>query len=314
MRSKSHCLGLIVAGALIWVSPPSAEACAFHGYTPNPTLVDILLATEQAVIAVPDAANPNVYRPVTTLSGPSVSELPIPPSQGFLLQVVGRPDASVLLARDGAYGPWLEVAVLDDRYRALIELIMQRQSAWLYGDEKARLATFAKRVNDPSPGIRRLALRELDRAPYGSLDQVRVPKIKTLRQDLQNGNADLRPIRILLAGLSGDRSFTPLLLDGLDKAIAKDKAYLGAYATALIELEGKSAVNDIIARHLQNDALPSPVQAKLLEALAIQYKTAPAALRRYIAREAAKLVRAKPELADMAAQQFGFSDGWRITK
>ena len=41
----------VLGSAVALTSASTATACAFHGYTPNPTMVDLLLATEQAVIA-----------------------------------------------------------------------------------------------------------------------------------------------------------------------------------------------------------------------------------------------------------------------
>ncbi|MDJ0822457.1 MAG: hypothetical protein QNJ09_11715 [Paracoccaceae bacterium] len=300
-------LGWVLSGALSLGAGQGALACAFHGYTPDPTLVDLLLATEQVVTVRLDPGDARRYVPVRTLMGPEVAEIAISAGPDMRQRLKANPAQTVLLARDGAYGPWMEIAVLDARYRQVVERVVARQSAWLLGADQERLALFAKHLNDPNPDIRRLALQELDRAPYADLKKLRLPKVQNLRQDLSNGERDLMPIRVLLAGLSSDKGFGRVLATDLDTAVRSDVPYLGAYATALIELQGKAAVRHILERYLTTGTLPITTQERLLEALALHYKTGSSAMRRLIAREVAALVRERPTLAEPAARQFGFN-------
>lgn len=314
MNMKNRLFCWILSVTLGFGLGQSASACAFHGYTPNPTLVDVLLATEQVVVARPSRLNPSRYTTVETLAGPPVSDIPISVAPTTRALLAGRPTSTVLLARDGPYGPWLEIAILDDRYRAFITKVLHRQSELLLGGDDKRLRLFADLLNDPNPDIRRLALQELDRVPYGALKGLRLPEIQNLRQDLETGEEDLTPIRILLAGLSRDRSFAPLLSEKLDTAIQNEVPYLGAYATAIIELEGQDAVQDILERHLKAQDLSAPTREKLLQALAIQYKTTSGATRRVIAQGVADLLRDSPELGNVASRQFGFQSRWNLAE
>ncbi|MGK7755645.1 MULTISPECIES: hypothetical protein [unclassified Roseovarius] len=317
MTSYRHRIGhrlhvLAVCGLLGLGSAPPVAACAFHGYTPNPTLVDILLATEQVVVARPDSADPTRYATLETLAGPDVADIPLEVGREARKHLSGRPDATVLLARDGAYGPWLELAVLDTRYRALVTGVLKHQSDWAFGRDEDRLDHFAGLVNDPNPDIRDLALRELDRAPYGALQKARLPKVQNLARDLATGERDLAPIRVLLAGLSGDRGFAPGLSADLDAAIRAGTPYMGAYATALIELQGASAVDMLLVRYLRNNSLPIETREKILEGLAIQHKTGSSPTRRAIAVGVADLLRSSPELRGAAERQFGFRTHWSL--
>ena len=295
--------GWILSGAIALNN--GASACAFHGYTPNPTLVDVLLATEQAVIARPDPARPSRYIAVETLLGPE-AEVSLNIASQHRAPLSRSRDAVMLLARDGAYGPWVEVRLLDPGLRAIVGQVIKRQSAWVWGGDGARLAHFAAYVNDPNPKVRHLALRELDRAPYSDLRQLRLPEIRNLRRDLTGGEADLRPIRALLAGLSRDRAFGDLLAGELDAALRNDLPYMGAYATALIEQWGERGVQLIIARYLTAPRVSAAAKEKLLQALALQHKTARGSTRRMISREMAALLRAHPALEAPAARQFGY--------
>ncbi|MEL7256462.1 MAG: hypothetical protein AAFN80_01295 [Pseudomonadota bacterium] len=308
MRHKVF--GWVLGGAISFGAGPAAEACAFHGYVPDPTLVDLLLATEQIMVARPDPGDPTRYQPIRVLLGPETAQVPVAVSAATRARLSDKTTHSVLLARDGAYGPWQELAVLDDRFRGVVDHVVAHQIEWSFGADAERLSLFSGYLNDPNPDLRRLALQELDRVPYGVLRAARLPKIPTLKQDLQSGDSDLLPIRVLLAGLSQDPSFGAVLAQDLDAAIAQDLPYLGAYATAWIELDGKTAAQAILDRLAQDDALSLNTRIKLLEALALQHTHAPAPTRRVIARGVAEMLRSRPDLREAATTQFGFGGGW----
>lgn len=292
----------------------TAIACAFHGYIPDPTLVDLLLATEHVVVARVDPSDPSRYAPIEALLGPQTQTIPIAVDPTTRARLDGQVANTVLLARDGAYGPWVELAVLDAGFRTVVDHVMARQTSWVLGRDPDRLTLFASYVNDPNPDMRSLALQELDRAPYAALQALRLPEIQNLSTDLVNGDADLRPIRILLAGLSKDQNYSEFLSQELDAAIQSEKPYLGAYATALIELEGKSAARDIIDRVQTQDDLSVGARIKLLEALALQHKNAPAPTRRVISHGLTTMLQSSPELRDTILGQFGFAGRWGATQ
>lgn len=116
-----------LAAVLCLAPAANALACAFHGYTPNPTLVDLLLATEQAVVARPTPQG--TYRIVDALLGPDEGDIPVPASAEFQRKLAANSNATVLLVRDGAYGPWIEAAVMDSGFRSLIGTVMQNHRA-----------------------------------------------------------------------------------------------------------------------------------------------------------------------------------------
>jgi len=303
MRNSIY--GALLSGLFSLGIAGSALSCAFHGYTPNPTLVDLLLATEQAIIAEPDPADPSQYKLVEVLMGPEVAEIPIPVSAATRKALSARSSARVLLARDGAYGPWMELTVLEHRLQSVLVQVAKRQAALLNGGDKDRLALFAKLLNDPSPDVRRLSLQELDRAPYSTLRNMRLPNIQNLKRDLETRDEDLMPIRILLAGLSQDQSFSRYLSQELETAVQSDTPYMGAYATALIELDGPTAVQTILEHYLSDRAQPLERRIKILEVMSIQHKAAPRKARREIARGVASILRQSPDLKEPAASLFG---------
>ena len=302
---KNRVLGWALSGILCLSAGEATWACAFHGYTPDPTLVDVLLATEQVAVVRLDPANPSRYTLLQVLAGPDVSEFPIPVTDSIRRTLVARPSASLLVARDGAYGPWMALTILDPRFQKVITRVVERQADLLNGGDDARLALFAKLLNSESAAVRHLALQELDRVAYSSLRTARIPKVQGLQRALETGDEELMPVRVLLAGLSGDQSYSSFLSGELDMAVEGRLPYMGAYATALIELNGKSAVQEIIDRYLKPRVLPLETRTKLLEALSVQHKAAPRSTRREIARDIAELLRDSPDLREPAARFFG---------
>ena len=289
-------VSLTLATALAFGTAKTVAACEFHGYIPDPTLVDILLGTEHVLVARPDPVDPSRYKPTQALSGPWDITIPLAVSDDIRKQLSG--DEAVLLAREEAYGPWLELAVIDDEFRAIVDQVMKRQSDWIYGEDAER--------------FRELALRELDRADYVVLWGLSIPNVGRLRREIEDVDDELRPIRILLAGLSGDQSYVDAIGDGLSRAVDLDLPYLGAYATALIELQGPKAVKAIVDTHFSPATQPSDTYERLLEAFAIKNQTAKGMPRRAISQGVGQVLQASPELAGAAARQFGIRSDWSI--
>lgn len=303
---RNRFFGWALSALLCLGSTNTSLACAFHGYTPNPTLVDVLLATEDIALLRLDPTNSNRYKLLEILSGAEVSEFPIPVTASIRKLLTERPSASLLVARDGAYGPWMALTILDPGFEKIVKKVVERQSELLIGGDDARVALFAKLLNSPNLAVNALALQELDRAPYSALRAARLPKLQNLKRELETGDEAFMPIRVLLAGLSRDQSLSSFLSEELDMAIEGNIPYMGAYATALIELNGKAAVRDILDRYLAPRALPLETRTKLLEALSVQHKAAPRATRREIAKGVAELLRTSPDLKEPAARFFGF--------
>ncbi len=304
---KPLALGMALLAALAQV----AAACAFHGYTPRPTLIDRLYASEQIVLARPDPANPAKYVPVAALAGDiEFVDIPQSPDASTRARLQSVPDAAVLFARDGAYGPWESLAILDTRYRAVVETALQQQFRWQADTGPARYRFFAKLLGDPNADIRQLALQELDRADYRILRKLRLRGIAGVGHDLESGDPKLRPIRILLAGLSRDKSLIAPLSSGLQRGSAQNLRYLGAYATALVELGGADAADQILTRLLTNPGYSLDSRERIIEALAIHGLYGSGAVRRTIKRGVPALLTSNPDLAGPVARQFGRHGNW----
>jgi len=304
--------GTLLALVLAIAPVSAAHPCTFHGYTPDPTLVDLLLGAEDIIVAQPDPSTPGrlVIRDILLGQvGVAGVTADVDAPSGARLQA--DPDLSILLVRDVSYAPWSTVAVIDDRFRDIVDIIVENHEAWGQRYYPERFQMFAARLNDPAPEIRRLAYQELDRADYSVLRRLRLPPASLGAANLAAGDPDLAPIRVLLAGLSGERSHSSALASGLDAAIAAELPHLGAYATALIELLGPDGAAQITERYLGAET-SLDVREKLVEALAIHSQAGAAQTQRAVRRALSDRLEQDPGLVGPIARQFGIRYDWSM--
>jgi hypothetical protein len=301
------------------LSAQGALACAFHNYAPGDGLVDRLMASEHIVLARPDPANPTAFAAVAALEG-SVADVAIPEplDPETLARLQANPDDVVLFAREEAYGPWTRIAYLGPEFRGVVDEVMTRLPDWELGDDMGRFSLFAARVADPDPELAEAALREVDLADYSLLRNLPFPEMvdTVLGQIDDPAQTDLRPIRILLLGISGDSRAEDYLWPAFGRALTSDGAVLGAYATALMELGGGPSAERIVQEVLLNPGIPIETRELVVEAFALQSQSgAPETGEAARAAIDAALADA-PELAGPVARQFGmrgeFSQGERL--
>lgn len=291
----------------------TALACSFHTYLPERTVVDRLLETENIVLARPDPENPFRFKAVTALEGTlEQADLPTLVDSSTRKRLQLNPDDTVLFARDGGpYGPFVRLAYIDPVYRQLLTTIMEQKDTWIMGADQERYQVFADRLGHPERTIDRLALRELDRAPYALLQSLDMApnSSETLQKLWQPIEMPYIPIRILLLGFSDDTKARAELLAGLERGIAHGSvSYLGPYATALIESDKAAGVDTLQRLFLSNSTLRTAQLEPVIEAMAIHADAAEingnAALRAHILDTLAEFVKASPERSDIIARQF----------
>ncbi len=284
----------------------AALACAFHDYTPDPTLVDAMLASEHIVLARADATDPARFAVVEVLEGPAADiRLPGTPDIETRAALARDAQAAVLFARDGAYGPWQQLALLDPARRAVVVGVMPHLPDWEMGPAAGRFETFARLLDHPSGSVRTMALRELDRAPYGMLRELDLAE--HARRAVETAGADagaLAPIALLLAGIAGGPEVAARLANGLDAALAQGGGRLGAHATAYIEAGGSAAVADVLARLREGD-LDAAQAESLVEALALHSAEGALPGPAAVGTALSDVMTARPGIAAAVARQFG---------
>ena len=294
-------IGLVAGGA--------AFACAFHTYKPEKTPIDRVLETSHLVTARADPQNKFAYRAVETLRG---GGHPFKSSQLIDTQTRKRlarhPGDAMLFAFDDTDRQWRSVAYLTPEYRRVIDKVLAGMDAWGSGYSEPRLRIAEALQNHPEAELRDLAIRELDKAPYDLLRKVDL-KLSTdrLLADLWNPrDYPYQSIRILLLGLSGTAAARSEVHEFIDRVSDWDWANnLGAYSTALVELDGAEGVILLERELLSNPDQPLDNLEQVVEALAIQNGVAPDEVRGTVASVLDRLVRTRPESAVLIARQFG---------
>ncbi|MEM6576968.1 MAG: hypothetical protein AAF678_00625 [Pseudomonadota bacterium] len=303
--------GLIFASGML--AAPTALACAFHTYVPQPTLVDRLLNSEHVVLARNSETELFRYRALEAIKG-QTEEVSIP----ALVDTVSRRKLSadrtarVLFARDGAYGPWQRLAYVDAGFQPVLDAIVERLPEWELGDDAGRYQFFAGLLNHPHPYIHILALRELDQADYSALRQLEldIPMERLAARLNDPAEFHLKPIRILLLGLAGREALRPALEKGVASSLRVGGGVLGAYATAYLETHGAAGVNAISEQYLRDEQVSLEARELLLEALAIHSASGAPQTASAVQQGVAEALRRDPTLAPGVARHFGVRADW----
>lgn len=292
----------------------TALACAFHSYVPDETVVDKMLGSDHIVLARPDPHNPTRFKAVDALRGGTEGvELPQQLDEDTFKKMSSNPDDLALFARQDSYGPWEQLAYLDADFHAVILQVSAQLDRWEFGGDEERFQLFADLHNHPNPDLHRLALQELDRAPYDLLRTLRLNADATaIISALSDPEfAKFLPIHVLLLGFSDSADGELALQNGLSNAVMDETDLLaGAWATALIELTGVRGVQDVAQTLLSNPDMPSEKQESLIEAFAIHAQSDSPKIVAEIDRQLARILDTTASTAGMVARQFGARGDW----
>ncbi len=291
----------------------SATSCGFHNYAPQPTLIDRLFGSDDIVLARPSPDNPFRYEAFKAFEGPlETVEIPFLVDSNTRTRFALNPEAAVLFARDGTYGPWQRIVFVDVAMAPVLDTIMAQLERWQYGEDLERFSYFATLIGHPDETIHKLALRELDQADYSILRQLTLQVDKDRLLEPLNGlyDVDFKAIRILLLGLSGEASLRPVLARGVEESLLADGRFLGAFATALIELEGPDAVAHLTSTYLTDRSVPLLARELIVEALALQSLTDQKDLQDTITQAIEGVLWIDADLSWAVARQFGARANW----
>lgn len=304
---------LLPLAALTMLFATPAVPCSFHGYMPQETFVERLLGSDHIVLARPGKQEPFRFAEIDVLEGDSeFIEIPELVDITSQQKLAANPEDHILFVRDGAYGPWQRLAYVNEEMDQVLRVVLENLPAWEIGDDAKRFAYFASLLNNPDRDVHTLALKEIDIADYGILRSLDLNvDSQRLMSELDQQNDDgLKPIRLLLLGLSDDPIEPGFFQRGVERNANNTDGILGAYATAMIEHGGPDAVVTLVNNHLKDKTLPSISREMLTEALAIHSSAADAETRETIQRTMDAAIREDPELASMVARHFGARYDW----
>ena len=287
----------------------TARACAFHSYKPENTVIDWLLKAEHLVTARASQQDDYTYQVAETLRD---GEGPVPitwlADGATRNRLAANPDDALLFAYDVSSEKWRNVAYLSTAFRQVVDDVLTQEQDWGTQFHAARFRFFEDLLDHTDPAIRGLAIAEIDKAPYALLKTMAVkPSADRLLSDLWSpDDYQYQAIRILLLGLTGAPEARAEILAFVDRTADWDWARnLGAYSTALVEIDGVAGVELLDATLLSDHRQPLDKLEMVVEALAIHHGVGPRAVRDGIARALDRLVRERPQAAPLIARQFG---------
>ena len=290
-----------------------AHACAFDLTKPERTSIDWILEADTLVLARPDPQNPYSYQVVEVLRGNGDTyQVPLLVHSFNRRMLMLNPDDTVLL-RQAEDQSWAQVAYVDRDFNDLLQVTLANAHIWQDGYHPSRFATFEALQTSKTPRLRELALRELDKAPY---EMLRDLDLQFATQDLLDelwtlNGYPFQPIRVLLLGLSDDNKARREIYAYFSRIQDWDRANnVGAFAAALIELEGTQGVAYLDKVLVSKPDQPLEKLLGVIGALAVQRRVAPPDLRQAIDHVLARLMSSRPETAPLVAQQFSTFSDW----
>lgn len=309
--------GTLAGAVLLFMlaAPEPVDACAFHTYVPERTAIDWVIDSRELILARPDPEDEFSYVMVERLNGrPESPDLPFLVDSVNRRRLAANPSDSVLFAL-GDDGRWEMVAYVDNDLRAIIDTVLSKSGSWKKGYNRERFALFEGLQDHSDPALRSLALREIDRAPYELLKEIdlRIP-VEELRANLWTLQGyPYQPIRILLLGLSGSDVARTEIHGFMERAADRERdrvSNLGAFATALIELDGPSGITRLEETFLANTRQPLHNLEQVVEALAIHNGVGSRDLRNAIDAALKRFLDVRPEGAPLVARQFSSRGDW----
>jgi hypothetical protein len=299
----------VLAGLFALSSGHHAAACAFHTTLPGTSLSEEVARAVTLIAARPGPADPFRFASVVVLGDGTAPDLPPQLVDSATRRRLSQdPGAAVLFARD-ADGTWTRLLLIDAGTRPLVDRLVARAAHWTTPAGAAeRRDTFAGLLAPPDPGLRRIALRELDALPYAVLRQGRYP---VPAADLLAGLSSIEempyaPIRILLLGIEGG----PAARGEIARRMAQPTsgsaaANLGAWITAAIESGGAEGIAEVERLLTGAPGLSGPQLVEIVRALSVQSADGRTDLRAPLDVAIRRLVARHPAAAPLVAQAFG---------
>ncbi len=304
-------LGLMLAGP--------ALACLVCIPLPQRTLADRIVEDAVLALARPTNASPFVYAPQVYLRGAAKEEAaPIP----FLVdssarrRIAADPEVFALVGRATPEADWELLAVMAPATVEMVREIVAQAEGWAgTAVSPDRFAYFAARHASPEPAIRALALAEISSFPYAQIRTIapqltRAEIVQILRDPKM---IEWAPIHILLLGLSkdpADRDFVRAAYGAASRTASA--AFLGAWATAYLEVDGAAALERIEADFVTDPERPKEQMTEIVRALSTFAAVSEPALRDRITAQFGTLAASRPELAADAAQELTNVEDWSL--
>jgi hypothetical protein len=306
----------VLAAALL-LPGVSASACPLCLGWGKPSTAQRLVATPQAVLAVP-TADAGRFRVTQVIKGERQADGLVDgdyprngPAPESAIPTDARP---LLLVRDDPLPTWVILGAIDAARADWLRALAAGKPATDMSPEewRARVALVVPHLNDPEPLAAELASTELAVAPYAALRTAK-PHLDAdaLRRCVADPALAARhPLCLLLLGISGNAQDAATLEERMQAAWQSgDAANLSSVLAADLELRGAARVAWLESNYLAEPKRSTPEIEAALLALSVHGNAAGVIPRERVIQAYRVFMTAHPEIAgdvatDLAAWQY----------
>jgi hypothetical protein len=316
MRTTFASILRIPALAVVLATAPVAnttQACAFDLVPPEKSSIDWIVEADRLVLARPRPDNKFAFGVTEVLIGEMGDiELPGLVDSKTRRMLTVNPRQAILFARIEG-GDWKRVATIDETFRPILEAAMRYRGDWAGEFDEGRKEFIEELQDNADPRVKALVIAELDKMPYEMLRRMdmRIPPDELISELWMISEAPYQAIRALLLGLSDDEAAHREIHDFInrveDRSLVRN---LGAFAAALIEIDGVAGVEKLASGMLLDPSQPLEKLEQILMALSVQNVVAEREVRDAIGIAVADFVALRPEGGAIVARQFATRSDW----
>ena len=294
-----------------------ALACMVCIPFPEDTATDQLLGADVVVLARENPGQPFSYLAVEVLKG----DLDEPAIDLFVDSSTRRrlalqPDHAVVLTLDAGSKQWRSAGYANAPYQALVREILARAPSWsLSNRAQSRATFFLPYLADADPRVHELAYLEVGRASYDTIRRAdaMVPAAQVHRFLANQQYLEWHALYILLLGVDANPAEAEAIRAEMASSAGFDaKLNLGAWATALIEVDGADAIDWLETTYLGAPGRDPDTVLEIVKALSVHGARQDSGLRERIADSYGVLIKSHPSLAGWAARDLTAWKDWRF--
>lgn len=305
--------GLLAVGVLasgLGASP--ARACAFDMIKPERTVIDWIVEADTLVLARPDPSNAFAFDITDVLRGaqrvPAINHLV---NSVERKRLTSNPLDAVLFAHDGA--EWRRVVYVDAYFQDTLDAVLAQSAAWFASMPESRIAFIEDLQQSNDPRHKAIVIGELDKVPYADLRRfdLQISEDELLDRMWSLDDYAYQAILTLLLGFTGTPVAQAEVHDYIDRVADWSWAEnLGAFAAALIEMDGTAGVEKLASGMLADPNQSIGKIEQLVMALSVHHALASPELQLAIQSTLDDLLTTRPEAAVVIARQYGLRADW----
>ena len=256
------------------LSPISIKACVICVPYPRTSLADVLIESDNIIMARESARKPFSFYTVAVLKGTdNAHDIDAFINSSARRKLKQNPDGAVVFRRENKESGWHFITYADTEYQEFIRAIIEQSSRWRqFIGERLRIDFFTQYLNHNHRLISEQAYLEVGRAPYASIKRIAgtIPR-QQIYKFLANWQLiEWHSLYILMLGSSQHPDDLAYIRQKLESAAAFGlKTNLSAWVTAFIEAHPDTGVEEIETLYFNNKVRTRDELQEVLKALSV---------------------------------------------